>query len=1138
MLTWDPRANDLFLKALELQSASEREAYLDGACGGDAARRAEVEALLDASARAGSFLESPASGLRVTPDLPSDGEDSRTVIGPYKLIEQIGEGGMGTVWMAQQTEPVKRLVAVKLIKAGMDSKQLIARFEAERQALALMDHANIARVLDGGTTLAGRPYFVMDLVKGVPITRYCDEHHLTLRQRLELFIPVCQAVQHAHQKGIIHRDLKPSNVVVALYDGKPVPKVIDFGVAKAAGQSLTERTLVTGFGTVIGTPEYMSPEQAQLDNFDIDTRSDIYSLGVLLYELLTGGPPFSRKHLEQAGMLEMLRVIREKEPTKPSTKLSTAEGLPTLAANRGTEPARLKKLVRGELDWIVMKALEKDRNRRYETANGLGQDIERYLADEPVQACPPSAWYRLQKFSRRNKRSLLMAAVIGAAVLFVVGSFGLFARDRHTREQELARAREARQTKLTFEVEQALREAGALSERARSLMDNPHQWEATLGVASSVLKRAEGLASQDEAALATALQKRLHDQRTTLNADENDRRFVARFDEIRLEQTQMRLEMSEYKMEVGYTALKESFQTYYGIDFGATPSQQVMAVLRQRRSAIREKLLAALDYSLACAPGQEQQGRQWLIARLGTADPDPWRKQARQALGAKDWPAVEKLLQDPAAQRQLVTVRLRLALALPPESPIGLEVMRQIQQSHPGDYWVNHDLAGVLQYRQHPQWDEAIRYYTAALALRPRDPGIYCDLGNALWGKGDRDGALASYRRAIEIAPNYPGAHRSLGSKLRAMRDRDGADRAYRRSVEVAPDRSLALFQLGVTLAKDDHDVDGAIAANRKAIELNPRNVAALQNLGVLLRNQGKLDEAIAVFRQAIRLNPNDAFYHSNLGDALRMQGKLEEAIAECRQAVEYDPNSFLARINLGHALDRAGRSDEAIESYSKAIELKPEDQMVWLARANVYKRLGRLDRAVADFSEGIRLNPNSSYAQGERYQRIELYKKLKRWDEAIADYTWFLDRCPALAVSNHNGLAWLLATCPDPKFRNAARAVEHAKKAVELSPKTGYLWNTLGAAHYRAGDWTSAITALEKSMELKKGGDSSDWFFLAMAHVRQGEKGEAREWYNKAVRWMDKQHPKTEELRRFRAEAAELIGIVGVVEPVPPPRR
>jgi eukaryotic-like serine/threonine-protein kinase len=366
--------------------------------------------------------------------------------------------------MAQQQEPLKRVVALKLIKAGMDSKQVIARFEAERQALALLEHANIARVLDAGTTSAGRPYFVMDLVKGVAITKYCDEHHLTPRQRLELFIPICQAVQHAHQKGIIHRDLKPSNVLVALYDGKPVPKVIDFGVAKAAGQPLTDKTLVTGFGAIIGTLEYMSPEQAEINQLDIDTRSDIYSLGVLLYELLAGSPPFTRKELEKAGMLEMLRVIREQEPTKPSAKLSTAEGLPTLAANRGTEPAKLTKLVRCELDWIVMKALEKDRNRRYETANGLAMDLQRYLADEPVQACPPSAVYRLKKFVRRNKGAVLAAALVLLTLLGgIAGTFFGLVRAEQRAEGERQAKKDAQEREAETKAVLAFVEAKILA---------------------------------------------------------------------------------------------------------------------------------------------------------------------------------------------------------------------------------------------------------------------------------------------------------------------------------------------------------------------------------------------------------------------------------------------------------------------------------------------------------------------------------------------------------------------------------------------------------------------------------------------------------------------------------------------------
>ncbi len=416
MTTPESPVEAIFSAALGKRSPTERAAYLDEACGGDPELCRRLERLLEAHPQLGSFLQGEPTELGSIAQEPPAHESPVTVIGPYKLLQPIGEGGMGTVFMAEQTHPVRRTIALKLIKAGMDTRQVIARFEAERQALALMDHPNIARVLDAGATESGRPYFVMELVKGLPITRYCDERRLTPRQRLELFIPVCHAVQHAHQKGIIHRDLKPSNVLMALYDGEPVPKIIDFGVAKATGQALTEKTLVTGFGAIVGTLEYMSPEQAEPNQLDIDTRSDIYSLGVLIYELLTGSPPFTKKNLKISGMLEMLRVIREQEPTKPSTKLSTAEGLPTLAANRGTEPAKLTKLVRGELDWIVMKALEKDRNRRYEMASALAADVQRYLNDEPVQAFPPSALYRFGKFARRNQR----VAVISSSVLFLL----------------------------------------------------------------------------------------------------------------------------------------------------------------------------------------------------------------------------------------------------------------------------------------------------------------------------------------------------------------------------------------------------------------------------------------------------------------------------------------------------------------------------------------------------------------------------------------------------------------------------------------------------------------------------------------------------------------------------------------------
>jgi serine/threonine protein kinase len=406
----------IFLSALERSTPADRTAFLEAACAGDSNRLRRVRELLAAHDRGSGPLDAPAvEGL--TTDQPSVADGPGTMIGPYKVREVIGEGGMGTVYLAQQQEPVKRLVALKVIKPGMDTRQVIARFEAERQALALMDHPNIAKVFDGGTTEQGRPYFAMELVRGVPITRYCDENHLSPADRLGLFIQVCQAVQHAHQKGIIHRDLKPTNVLVAPYDGKPVPKVIDFGVAKAVGQPLTDHSLVTGLGAIVGTLEYMSPEQAELNNLDVDSRTDVYSLGVLLYELLTGSTPIQRKRLRAAALTEALRLVREDEPPRPSTRLSTADELPSIAANRGVEPRKLSGLVRGDLDWIVMRALEKDRGRRYETATGLAHDIENFLRDEPVLARPPSAAYRVRKFARRNRVVVVTVTAVATALL-------------------------------------------------------------------------------------------------------------------------------------------------------------------------------------------------------------------------------------------------------------------------------------------------------------------------------------------------------------------------------------------------------------------------------------------------------------------------------------------------------------------------------------------------------------------------------------------------------------------------------------------------------------------------------------------------------------------------------------------------
>src|SRR5262245_11790481 len=453
----------VFNSARRIASHEERLDYLQAVCAQNPEALQRILDLLRVYEQEKSFLESPPIVVAATRDEPVT-EGPGTVIGPYKLLQQIGEGGMGTVYMAEQTHPVQRRVALKIIKAGMDSRHVLARFDAERQALALMDHPNIAKVLDAGTIGAersGRPYFVMELVKGVPITQYCDDHLLTPKQRLELFLPVCHAIQHAHQKGVIHRDLKPSNVLVAEYDDKPVPKVIDFGVAKATGPKLTEQTMFTEFGHIIGTLEYMSPEQAKLNALDIDTRSDIYALGVLLYELLTGTTPFEKKRLRAAAFDEVLRIIREEEPPKPSNRLSdSGEAMASISAQRHMEPAKLTKLVRGDLDWIVMKTLEKDRNLRYDTASTFAADVQRYLNDEPVTACPPSSWYRLRKFALRNKGAVLAGSAVFLSLLVGLIGTGL----------ALSVARSERNAANGARIEESNQRQEAVLQRDRALI--------------------------------------------------------------------------------------------------------------------------------------------------------------------------------------------------------------------------------------------------------------------------------------------------------------------------------------------------------------------------------------------------------------------------------------------------------------------------------------------------------------------------------------------------------------------------------------------------------------------------------------------------------------------------------------------
>ncbi len=512
------RVENILCAALEKSTAEERAAYLDEACRESPDLRRAVECLLAAHGKVGEFLEMPASGLLPTAALGVNADKSSadkpmdlvgSSVGPYKLLEQIGEGGMGVVYMADQQAPLRRRVALKVIKPGLDTRQVIARFEAERQALALMDHPNIARVLDAGTTAAGCPYFVMELVRGVPITDYCDANKLPIHDRLELFSQACQAVQHAHQKGIIHRDIKPSNVLVTMNDGRAVPKVIDFGVAKATNQQLTEKTLFTNFAQMIGTPLYMSPEQAEMSSLDIDTRSDIYSLGVLLYELLTGTTPFDQQLLKNAALDEIRRIIRDQAPPLPSLRISTlGQNRTIVATDRQADPNRLSQLVRGDLDWIVMKSLEKDRTRRYETATGLAADIRRYLSNRAVEAGPPSAVYRFRKFARRNRASIATAMTLFVVLLLATAASSW----------QAIRARQAERHADEQAVQAEKSAAVAIAEKQRADVKS-QEAEARAKEALSERERAEQKTQEVTAAMEREREQKEKQQRLMYSAD-------------------------------------------------------------------------------------------------------------------------------------------------------------------------------------------------------------------------------------------------------------------------------------------------------------------------------------------------------------------------------------------------------------------------------------------------------------------------------------------------------------------------------------------------------------------------------------------------------------------------------------------
>ncbi len=917
------RIRQVFLEIVE-KPAARWETLLTEACDTDEDFKRQVAVLLQAHARQNGILDRNQAGLAATAVFEL-GERPGTVIGPYKLVQPIGEGGMGVVWMAEQTEPVRRTVALKVIKPGMDSRQVVARFEAERQALAMMDHVNIARVFDGGTTESGLPYFVMELVHGVPITRYCDDNRLTPRQRLELFVPVCQAIQHAHQKGIIHRDVKATNVLITLCDGKPVPKVIDFGVAKATEQKLTERTLCTQSGTLVGTLEYMSPEQAEMSAQGVDTRSDIYSLGVLLYELLTGSTPLSREQLKEAGYAAILHSIREKEPPRPSVRLrESGSALAAIAAQRRMEPAKLVKVLQGELDWIVMKCLEKDRNRRYETATGLARDVQRYLHDETVQACPPSAWYRFRKFARRNRAALLVAACFFLALASVAVGIGWAVADRTAR----LRAVEDKAADILKEADELLKQG---------------KWQEALAAverAQAALASGPGTAMEAQAA---ALLTELHLVR---ELEELGARWTDSFDDASTDRNYARLFAD------------------FGIDVNSLSPAEVAARIRQHpKTAVR--LAAALDNWAIIRRNHGQSHKQdpatWqrLLEAARLADPDTWRSRLRQLMGRRDRNALRQLA-DSADVAALPAQSLRLmgnALIFGGDAAACIAWLRKAHRQYPGDGAISFDLAFHLRDLPSP-WPEVLQYAEAAVAASPNSAPMHSLVGHSLSQCGRHEEAIAAFSKAIELDPKYVPARCDRANGYIQLRQYDKAIADLTKVIELEPkyvparrERANGYIQL--------HQYDKAIADLTKAIELDPKYVLARFDRGNLYIELHQYDKAIADLNTAIELDSKSAWALSLRARAYTELRRYADALADTNKAIAMAPKFAPGWHIRGYTYMRMGQHDKAVADLTEAIQRNPKFWWAWDLRGHSYNALRRYREALADLNKAVELESN-----------------------------------------------------------------------------------------------------------------------------------------------------------------------------------
>lgn len=932
---------DLFQRALDL-AADERPGFLDENCS-DAEMRGEIESLLAAFDDANEFLAEP--------PISAPGEQAGDEIGRYRLLEQIGEGGFGVVWMAEQQEPVRRRVAIKIIKLGMDTRQVVARFEAERQALALMDHPNIAKVFDGGATDAGRPYFVMELVRGVSVTEYCDKANLDTKGRLDLFQRICLAVQHAHQKGIIHRDLKPSNVLVTLHDGEPVPKVIDFGVAKATSQELTQRTLFTQFRQMIGTPEYMAPEQAEMSGLDIDTRADVYSLGVILYELLTGTKPLDAKELLQDGYEEMMRHVREVDPPKPSTRISTlGDQLSVVAQSRQIDPTRLGRVVRGELDWIAMRALEKQRQRRYPTARALAEDVRRFLENEPIEAGPPTASYRASKFLRRNRGMVTTLAVVFLTLVAGVVATGMAlkrARDsEQTTKAALVRAQDSEQATAA-----ALQRAQTSETEAVAALQRARDSEQTTAKA---LVRAQ----ESEKKTATALQRAQTSEADAVKAltraktSERETKNALQLAETQKLEAERQVERS--RLTVGFL---QSMLASSNPNAAKRPDLTVRDLLDDADSDVR---LLNADPEVA-ATIRTTIGS----AYMGLGQLDKAEKHLRKALEARQASLGKDHLLVADSLSTLAWLQHDRSKYASAERTMQAAIETAKKTLEPDDIWFAPPARSLADFaKELGKLPDALRHSERALKLlrdhKVTDARLVMALqtrGNILAATGKFLDAEMQLREVVDLLrQEYGPRHVRVGYALSALGDalqsRNKLDEAEvmqtealdicRESLGVPHVEVASCLNSLAIISEAKGKYEESEQRYRESLAADPgvdvKHVITRANLAMTLMRLKKYSEAEEEYDGAIKglgkyLTPNHpttAMIMQNKGRLLEVTGRLAEAeelllrvIAMRKNSLpEIHPHQAVARSMLGMVQHARNRSEEAEKTLTEAVRI------------------------------------------------------------------------------------------------------------------------------------------------------------------------------------------------------------------------